>query len=354
MQELSQKYGARHFAFSDEAISPGSISKISDELIKRGLNVRCSADVRLERQFTPELCRKVYKAGFKLLYSGLESACNRVLDRMQKGTTRETAAEVCRNIYEAGIWNHVYVFFGFPTETWAEAQETIDFLVSNEKYIHSFNIDKFILPKMAPMTRHPEEYCISSVDRGADTEFNLSYNYTVSTGLTNSQAEDMSRAYAEKIAAHYRSKKFFRLNLESLLVYLSHFENSDPALLRPIPPPQAVEAQLNKLLTLKSTPKIKRNVALDKLRFDIVDIMNSASGGALYPGETYVIVDPVSSNLQSISAPIMEVLGLCDGKRSVHQIARELASKYPAAGLTMEEDCINLLKSLSKEGFIVF
>lgn len=127
MQELYCKYGAVHFAFSDEAISPSSLNKLSDEVIDKGLNVWCSADVRLERQFTPELCKKAFKAGFKLLYSGLESGCNRVLDRMKKGITKEIAAEVCGNIYKAGIWNHLYLFFGFPTETRVEAQRPLIF-----------------------------------------------------------------------------------------------------------------------------------------------------------------------------------------------------------------------------------
>ena len=353
MEELSRKYGTVHFAFSDEAISPSSISKISDELINRGLKVRCSADVRLERQFTPELCQKVFKAGFKLLYSGLESGCNRVLARMEKGITRETAAEVCRNIYEAGIWNHLYIFFGFPTETWAEAQETIDFLMSNEKVIHSFNIDKFILPKMAPMTRQPEQYGVSSIDRGRDTEFNLSYNYTVSSGITASEADELSHVYAEKIAGHYRSKKFFKLNLESLLVYLSHFETSDPFLLRPIPGAKTADAQSNKPVTPKSVPRIKHNVVLDRLSFNIVDIINNAANGVIYPAETYVIVDPVSGNLQSISPPIAEVLGLFDGKRSIQQIALELSGKYGAPRAKIEEDCIGLLRSLAREGFVI-
>jgi radical SAM superfamily enzyme YgiQ (UPF0313 family) len=356
IQELSCKYGAMHFAFSDEAISPSSLNKLSDEIINRGLNVRCSADVRLEQQFTPELCKKAFQAGFKLLYSGLESGCNRVLDRMVKGITKETAAEVCRNIHEAGIWNHLYLFFGFPTETQAEAQETINFLISNESNIHSFNIDKFILPKMAPMTRQSELYGISSIDKGLYPDFNLSYSYTISSGLNTFEADELSRVYADRIATKYRSKKFFELNLESLLVYLSHFEKSDPYLLRPIPPAPSTQNRFNQTPTLTSVPRIRRNVIIDKLRFNIVDIMNNTHGdnNAVYPSETCVIVDPVSGNLQSISPQIMEVLNLYDGQKNVHQVAIELSAKYKVAQEKVEKDCISLLSSFSKEGYVIF
>ena len=70
IQELSNKHIVRNFAFSDESISPSSMSKIADEIIGRNINIRCSSNVRLERQFTSELCKKIYKAGFKLLYFG--------------------------------------------------------------------------------------------------------------------------------------------------------------------------------------------------------------------------------------------------------------------------------------------
>jgi anaerobic magnesium-protoporphyrin IX monomethyl ester cyclase len=357
MQELSRKHGVVHFAFSDEAVSPSSASKLSDELIKRGMNIRCSADVRFERQFTPELCHKMFKAGFRLLYFGLESGCNRILNLMEKGITKETAAEVCRNVYEAGIWNHLYVFFGFPTETRAEAQETIDFLLSNKNIIHSFNIDTFILLKGSPMMKCPERYGISGIDAGPDTDFSLAYNYTVSSGLTSSEALELSIVSRERIAREYKSKKFFKLNLQDdILLYLSHFERSDPSL-SSVTRAKVTKTQPDKQLTKKSVPRIKLNVVLDKLRFDIIYIINNIVNNknvTAYPRATYTIFDPVSEKLWPVSPLIVEILALCDGRKSVQQIAHELSNKYDAKRLTIEEDCIAFLKSLSKEGFVLF
>ena len=81
-----------------------------------------------QKQFTPELCQKMHDAGFRLLFLGLESGCDRVLQLMKKGTEKVTAAQVCRNVREAGIWSHLYVFLGFPGETRDEAMETAEFL----------------------------------------------------------------------------------------------------------------------------------------------------------------------------------------------------------------------------------
>ena len=82
------------------------------------------------------------------------------------------------------------------------------------------------------------------------------------------------------------------------------------------------------------------------------NLANSRNGAA-YPSVTHVIADPVSGNLQSISLPIADVLALCDGGRSVQQIAHELSNKYDATRLKIEEDCIAFLRSLNEE-FVIF
>lgn len=356
IQELYRKHGVIHFAFSDEAISPSSISKLSDELIKRGMRVRCSTDVRLERQFTPELCNKMFKAGFRLLCFGLESGCNRVLNHMEKGITKETAAEVCRNAYNAGIWNHLYVFFGFPTESRAEAQETIDFLLSNKNIIQSFYITNFDLSKGSAIMKCPERYGISGIDAGSDTDFNLTYNYTVSSGLTSSEALELSNVYRERIARKYKTKEIFKLYQEDILLYLSHFERSDPSL-RSVMGVNTAKIQPDKQLTRKSVPRIKHNVVLDKLRFNVVDITHSIAENknvAAYPCVTSVIIDPVPCKVHCVNPAMEEILALCDGKKSVQQIAHELSKKYDGTRLTMEEDCIAFFKFLSREGYVLF
>jgi hypothetical protein len=356
MQELSQKHGVTHFAFSDEAISPSSISKLSDELIKRGMKVRCSTCVRLERQFTPELCHKMFKAGFRLLRFGLESGCNRILNLMEKGITKETAAEVCRNAYDAGIWDHLNVVIGFPTESRAEAQETIDFLLTNKNIIHSFKISSFVLAKGAAVMKCPERYGISGIDAGPDTDFNLAYNYTVSSGLTFIEALELSNVWQERIAREYKGKKFFKLDGEDVLLYLSHFERSDPSL-SSVARAKITKIQPDKQLTPKSVPRIKHNVVLDKLQFNIIDIIHNIANYkkvTAYPSATSTIFDPVSEKLCPVSPLIVEILALCDGKKSVQQIAHELSNKYDATRLKIEEDCIAFLKFLSRQGYVLF
>ncbi len=351
MQELSQKHGVTHFAFADEATSPSSASKLSEELIRRGMNVRCSTNIRLEHQFTPELCNKMFKAGFKLLYLGLESGCNRILNIMEKGITREIAVEVCRNVYDAGICNYLHILLGFPTESRAEAQETIDFLLSNKNIIHSFNIGKFILIKGAPTMKYPERYGISGIDIGPDDDFNTTYSYTLSSGLTSSEALELKDFYRDRLFREYFGKRFFNLYNEDILLYLSHFEKC-VASLSSITEESFKKIQPNKRLTVDSIPRTEPNLVLGKLRFNMRNIVNNKNL-TVYPNATFMIFNPVSVKFCQVNLQIVDILAVIDGRTSVEQIAHKLSSRYGTTWPTIEEDCFTLLEFLSGEGYVL-
>ncbi len=353
MQQLSQKYGGSHFAFSDEAISPALMIKLTDELINRGTDFKCSTNVRLERQFTSELCHKMYKAGFRLLYLGLESACNRVLDLMEKGTDRETAIEVCKNVYNAGIWNHLYTFLGFPTENAEEAQQTIDFLIRHKGIIHSFNIASFLLNKGAQVVRCPQKYGISSINPGLLPDFTLAYDYTVSSGMTCAEATEMSDIYREKVIQEYDNKEVFKLDYEEILLYLSHYRESDPLLVM-LSSKKEDMFTIDKRVTSRSVPRIKRHIAVDYINFNILDMNTkiSINDSPIYPNPTAILYNAFSGVASCVNPLIHEILSLCDGKRSVHQISYSLAQKYQASFQKVESDCISFLNTLFKEGYV--
>jgi hypothetical protein len=355
LQHLSNRYGVHHFVFTDEAISPASISRLSDELINRDEDYRLSTNIRFERHFTPELCRKMHEAGFRLLYLGLESGCNRILDVMKKGITKEIAAEVCQNIHSADIWNHLYVFFGFPTESREEAQETIDFLLTNKNIINSFSVGYFILNKGAAVAKYPEQYGIDRIDIDPVKDFNLAYNYSVLSGMTNREAVDFSNNCWDKIADEYESMKILnKIDQEDLILYLSHFEQTN------------LTSKLlgeKKVEEVKETKQITRDmilitspfVVLEKLRFDLINInRNIACNKHVheYPHATSVIYDPISGKLYPINLLIEEILNLCDGGKSIQQISYILSTKYDASVRKIEVDIILLLQFLLREGFV--
>ena len=76
---------------------------------------------------------------------GLESASQRLLDLMRKGTNAQKIAAILNSASEAGIWNLLFLIFGFPTETKAEWLGTLDFLESIRESVHALSRSRFIL-----------------------------------------------------------------------------------------------------------------------------------------------------------------------------------------------------------------
>ncbi|MEL7563230.1 radical SAM protein [Dehalogenimonas sp. 4OHTPN] len=353
---LALKYGARHFAFCDEGISPEAISKLSDEIMKRGLLINCSTNIRLEKQFTPALCRKMGRAGFHFLSMGFESCCDRVLKLMVKGTTKNIATEVCRNVYEAGIWNHAYFMMGFPGETLSEAKETVDFLISSQDRIRTFFVENFNLGKGSGIYRNPEKYGITKINDGPETEFRLGVLYSVKSGLSDDQARSLAHYCMQQVSTCYESTNLleligYRYDKDFMLpLYLAHFEQSDPLLkttMRLLN--RKTDKQTAAGITRNSIPRLKTNIVIERINYDLSaireNIIRSEDSVAL-PNPSTVIIEPSSLSLISPPDRGFEFLALCDGNNTVWEIASRLARKYWLNPEMIVGECIEFLNTM--------
>lgn len=194
LEVLITTYKARVIHFPDESIAPGRLDKLCDAILQRGLDVLWMTFARADPGFTPELCSKLYRAGCRVLAFGLESGCQRVLDFMNKGITVDTASHTLRTSSEAGIWNHVSFFFGFPTETREEAQKTIQFVLENRDVIDSVSDSVFTLDYQSSVYFNPEQYGVTPIDGPGHGELALTFDYEVREGMTHEEAQ---RVYGE-------------------------------------------------------------------------------------------------------------------------------------------------------------
>ena len=126
---LARQHGVRHFAFADEALPPANAVRFANEV--KGLGLHFAASFRLDRGWSSDHWRALSRGGFRLAQFGMESASQRVLDSMNKGTRVEHSARILRDSHDAGIWNHLFLMFGFPGETRADASETVEFVRRN-------------------------------------------------------------------------------------------------------------------------------------------------------------------------------------------------------------------------------
>ena len=360
IEVLSKKYEVTHIALSDEGTSPASISKISDEILKRGLKVRLSTSIRPEKQFTSELCQKMAAAGLREVYIGVESACDRVLGRINKGTCCAVNEEILRNIHDAGIWDHVYIMFGFPGETMDEAQQTFEFIERNTNIIRSLGISNFSVGRNSRVMKHPGEYGVTLPDADSDLDFKLYIPYETSEGLSDQQGWQLTEdCYAkvavklegdvllEKIGHHYDKGCI-------LPQYLSHYESTDP-FLRTIVKVKPPQARPHRTLNSKSRPKLKGGVTMETLKFNLRQIRKNITDNAkvaVYPEPTITLYDPEHNRFKRITEQSAEIVALMNGENSLIQISQKLAHRFSVPAAVIERDSIDLMQPLYDEGYL--
>lgn len=119
----------------------------------------------------PAFCMALKQSGCTMLKLGLESGDQGVLDALHKGIDLETASRALRNLKKAGIATYVYLLFGTPAETRAEAQHTLDFVAPHAEEIGFMNIAIFNLPLNSPETAGLETAGFYEGDLSLYTDF---------------------------------------------------------------------------------------------------------------------------------------------------------------------------------------
>jgi hypothetical protein len=224
LESLAKKHNTKYFTFSDEAVSPHSLNDVSDAIIDRGLEIRSLALLKFEKVMDEKLFKKIRKAGFIFLMYGLESANDRVLALIDKGTDQKTEREVLEKSHEAGIWNHSFLFFGFPTETHGEAQSTISFLMENLHSIHSFGPGVFLLNRDSSCYQYPEKFSITKIVQDPDANIAMNLNFEASSGMSREEAAEINTQCISMAEGKFPSLQIWgTLPREHFLLYLDRY-----------------------------------------------------------------------------------------------------------------------------------
>jgi tRNA A37 methylthiotransferase MiaB len=125
IEQLIVETGRRGFHFVDEAAPPAGLKALALALLERDIAMTWWGNIRFEAAFTPDLCRLLAASGCIAVTAGLETASDRLLEKMKKGITVDQTALVAKAFNDAGILVHAYLMYGFPSET---VQDTIDAL----------------------------------------------------------------------------------------------------------------------------------------------------------------------------------------------------------------------------------
>ena len=195
---LKDKHGTRFFHFTDESYPPALFQKLSRKLIDDKLDIAWTTHMRFEESLLEEqVWKDVAESGCKYLHFGYESGNQRVLKLMDKSTKLDAIETNLRMSSEAGIWNHLMGFFGFPGETGKEADDSKAFVEKNSAHIHSLGFMTFVLGKYSPVAFEPEKYGITYY-KNPEWDLALDYYFTTKDGLTINQALDVFDEFEQK------------------------------------------------------------------------------------------------------------------------------------------------------------
>lgn len=221
VEELNKLYGVRHFAFNDEALPP-KLFRMLPPAMPKG-KYFFTALYKFEKYYTPEDFKNMYEIGFRSMYIGLETASERVQKHMRKNNTQKVMVDNLQFAHDAGIWNHTFNFFGFPTETETEAEETTQFLLNHADILHSEGTGTFVFEHNAPIHQSPEHFGVKSHRTRPDNVLDLFYDYETTEGLDAKGAE---RAL-ERFVKLKRERGVYQTGLwiqrEHLLLLLSRY-----------------------------------------------------------------------------------------------------------------------------------
>jgi anaerobic magnesium-protoporphyrin IX monomethyl ester cyclase len=134
--------GYRQFLFVDDnfALNQKRVMKLCREIRKEKMDIEWICDSRVDH-CSYEMLRESVKAGCIMVYFGIESANQRVLDYYNKQTTPEQAEAAVRAARKAGVDVIVGSFIvGAPNETREEIQNTLKFAQRLELDVPQFNI----------------------------------------------------------------------------------------------------------------------------------------------------------------------------------------------------------------------
>jgi len=133
--------------FLDNAMSPALLNALTE----KPLPLHWYGFARIHPALADvDYCLALRRSGCVMLKLGLESGNQDVLDAMHKGIDLTMVADALKSLQSAGIATYVYLLFGTPGESGAEARHTLDFIAAHADAITFLNLAIFNMPICSP------------------------------------------------------------------------------------------------------------------------------------------------------------------------------------------------------------
>jgi radical SAM superfamily enzyme YgiQ (UPF0313 family) len=209
----------KNFFLIDDMVPVRRLLKLAEMF--KPLNIKWACQLRPTCNFTFEVMERLKESGLTFVIWGVESANDRVLKLMRKGTNVKDVSKVLENSKRAGVLNITYIMFGFPTETKEELLDTVGFLKRNKESIDLVSLSVFGLQEGTEIYRNPEKYGVSKVVETKRTMLGAKITYEVSSGLSQDEAIKLKKkvkSEVDKINKIPERMNFFREHVFSYKV----------------------------------------------------------------------------------------------------------------------------------------
>ncbi|WP_418327117.1 B12-binding domain-containing radical SAM protein [Rhizobium phaseoli] len=337
IERLVHDHGATCITFADVDIPPDRLSALADLLLQRRIEVTWSCYARLTRRMDFQLCTKLARAGCRRIHFGFESASQRILKLMRKGTQISVVPDILDACWTAGISPHLFSFVGFPGETREEATLTADFFVAHHQVIGSFNIGAFALLTFAEMYAKAGSFGLESTRTRPPEGDAFDHPYRVRGGMgideVKSLATELTQSTYERIIKAggqfqlYPGNYVCRLGVppwnSHALAYLSHHGTSFSSV-----PGRAVELRPgNHEVPIKA---------------DFVELESQADGSTL-------IYNPSNGKLLNLKPRLLSLLECCNGMNTLDEVL-ECASRDGIAS----NHAVRALNQAVRQDLVIF
>lgn len=143
-----KKYGIKEYMFNDDSLISSKTMRQMDEycdlVISEGLVMPWSVyGTRVERLITQPFLNKLRRSGMERVSLGVESFSSRVQKEMGKSSRYDDADKMCRMFAEEGIKTESWIIYGYPTETDADFDETLQWFVKNPNILSHVTVNSF-------------------------------------------------------------------------------------------------------------------------------------------------------------------------------------------------------------------
>ncbi len=160
LSELKEK-GATGIYFINSSFNNHyrQAEELCEKMIKHRLDLKWFDCANL-RIMDEALLDKMKAAGAVKLTFGVETGSQRLMNYVNKGTTVEKAVRYLEYSNKIGIWNHIELIAGFPTETEKDLRETLALIDRIKDSVDLYTLNPFYFYPNSRFYREPGKFGI--------------------------------------------------------------------------------------------------------------------------------------------------------------------------------------------------